>query len=172
MYSEHSIQFAKQKVEEQKKKEKLNQFYSSRDIMALDPQLQTAARQAGGTELLGDMANLTWVDDVDLGDVDDPAEQASGETKDNRNKTQRNSNQFDEESRLKELNHLINESRGDTKSGSKGVEDAEFRKRDSYRQIQSRALNKQMQDDLVSNKEEGDRIGKQAPTWVVAEMQT
>ena len=56
--------------------------------------------------------------------------------------------------------------------GSKGVEDAEFRKRDSYRQIQSRALNKQTQDDLESNKKEGDRIGKQAPTWVVAEMQT
>ena len=30
----------------------------------------------------------------------------------------------------------------------------------------------QTQDDLESNKKEGDRIGKQAPTWVVAEMQT
>ena len=134
--------------------------------MALDPLLQTVAKQGNDAELLEGMANVTWVDDVVFEGVDEHAEQTSGETKDSKNKLQRDSGQFDDELRLNQLNDMIN----GTKSGSKGVEDV--RKRDSYRQIQSRALNKQMQDDLVSNKEEGDRIGKQAPTWVVAEMQT
>ena len=47
-----------------------------------------------------------------------------------------------------------------TQKWLKGVEDV--RKRIATGKYK-RALNKQMQDDLVSNKE-GDRIGKQAPT--------
>ena len=162
MYSEHSIQFAKQKVEEQKKKEKLNQFYSSRDFMTLDSLLQTSDRQGDGAELLEGMANLTWVDDVDLEDIDGPAQQVASETKGNRKEQQRNTDRFDEETRMKELNNMIRETRS-------SKDNAEFRKRESYMEIQSRALNQQMRDDLVASKKEGDRIGKQAPSWIIAD---
>ena len=84
--------------------------------MALDPLLQTVAKQGNDAELLEGMANVTWVDDVVFEGVDEHAEQTSGETKDSKNKLQRDSGQFDDELRLNQLNDMIN----DTKSGSKG----------------------------------------------------